>query len=48
LVAARSERFEVGADDLAFVRSFSQRVLGEDLVLVADDQLVFGLSNPNF
>src|SRR5258708_17486409 len=46
--AASVERFEVGADDLAFVRSFSQRGLGEDLVLVADDQLVFGLPDPNF
>ena len=33
----------MGADDLALVRSLGQRVLGEDLVLVADNQLVLGL-----
>src|SRR5260370_188156 len=47
LVAAQGERLEVGANHLPFIRMLGQRVLGEYTVLVADDEAVLGLANPN-
>src|SRR5260370_17015464 len=47
MVAAHGERFEVGANHLPFIWTLGQRVLGENPVLVADDQAVLGLANPN-
>src|SRR5258708_18630886 len=47
MVAAHGERFEVGANHLPFIWRLGQRVVGENPVLVADDQAVLGLANPN-
>src|ERR1700737_4514475 len=47
LVAAQGERLEVGANHLPFIWALGQRVLSEDPVLVADDEAVLGLANPN-
>src|SRR5260370_10296736 len=47
LVAAQGERLEVGTNHLPFICTLGQRVLGEHPVLVADDQAVLGLPNPN-
>src|SRR5260370_27294654 len=47
LVAAQGERLEVGANHLPFICMLGQRVLGEYTVLVADDEAVLGLANPN-
>src|SRR5712691_4703634 len=47
LVAAHGERLEVSANHLPYICMLRQRVLGEHPVLVADDQAVLGLANPN-
>src|SRR5712692_4203850 len=47
LVAAQGERLEVGTNHLPFICMLGQRVLGEHSVLVADDEAVLGLANPN-
>src|SRR5712692_7899322 len=47
LVAAQGERLEVGTNHLPFIWVLSQRVLGEHPVLVANDEAVLGLANPN-
>src|SRR5712692_6764603 len=48
LVAAQGECLEVGANHLPFIWALGQRVLGEHAVLVADEEAVLGLANPNF
>src|SRR5229473_4543735 len=47
LVAAQGEGLEVGPNHLPFICMLRQRVLGQHPVLVADDQSVLGLANPN-
>src|SRR5258708_5356468 len=47
LVATQGERLEVGSNHLPFIGALGQRVLGEDPILVADEEAVLGLANPN-